>query len=53
MQIDAAANAAMADPAFYQRDSAEIAQAASRLHELEEELHAAFARWEELEQAGF
>ena len=43
---------AMADPAFYQRDSAEIAQAVSRVHELEEELLAAFARWEELEQAG-
>lgn len=44
--------AAMADPAFYQRDSAEIAQSASRLKELEEELAAAFARWEVLEQTG-
>ena len=41
--------AAMADPAFYQRDSAEIAQAANRHRELEEELAAAYARWEELE----
>jgi ATP-binding cassette subfamily F protein uup len=39
----------MADPAFYQRDSAEIATAASRLHQIEEELAAAYLRWEELE----
>jgi ATP-binding cassette subfamily F protein uup len=42
--------AAMADPVFYQRDSAEIAQAANRLKEIEEELALAYQRWEELEQ---
>ncbi len=41
---------AMADPVFYQRDSAEIAQAANRLKEIEEELAQAYERWEELEQ---
>jgi ATP-binding cassette subfamily F protein uup len=44
-----ALTAAMVDPAFYQRDSAEIAQAANRLNQLEEELTQAFMRWEELE----
>ena len=42
--------AAMADPAFYQRDSAEISRDAARLKELEDELAMAYARWEELEQ---
>ena len=42
---------AMADPVFYQRDSAEIAQAANRLKEIEEELSQAYSRWEELEQS--
>ena len=42
--------AAMADPVFYQRDSAGIAQTANRLKELEEELALLFRRWEELEQ---
>jgi ATP-binding cassette subfamily F protein uup len=42
--------AAMADPAFYQQDSAEISRAANRLKELEEELAQAYLRWEELEQ---
>ena len=42
--------AAMADPAFYQRDSAEIAQAVQRLKDLEEALAAAYRRWEELER---
>jgi ATP-binding cassette subfamily F protein uup len=42
---------AMADPVFYQRDNAEIAQAANRLKELEEELAQAYQRWEELEQS--
>jgi ATP-binding cassette subfamily F protein uup len=41
---------AMADPAFYQQDNAEITRAANRLKELEEELAHAFRRWEELEQ---
>ena len=40
---------AMAVPAFYQRDSAEITRTVSRLTELEEELSQAYARWEELE----
>ncbi len=44
-----ALTAAMAEPAFYQRDSAEIALAANRLKQLEEELARAFMRWEELE----
>jgi ATP-binding cassette subfamily F protein uup len=42
-------SAAMADPAFYQRDSAEISRDAGRLKELEEELARAYERWEELE----
>jgi ATP-binding cassette subfamily F protein uup len=46
-----ALNARMSDPAFYQRESAEIALAASRARELEEELAAAYRRWEELEGA--
>jgi ATP-binding cassette subfamily F protein uup len=40
---------AMADPAFYQRDGAEIARTANRLREIEAELAVAFLRWEELE----
>lgn len=40
---------AMADPAFYQRDSTEIALSATRLKELEEELNRLYQRWEELE----
>jgi ATP-binding cassette subfamily F protein uup len=39
----------MADPAFYQRDSAEIVRAAARVQELEQELAQAYQRWEELE----
>jgi ATP-binding cassette subfamily F protein uup len=39
----------MAEPTFYQRDSAEIARDAARLKELEDELARAFRRWEELE----
>ena len=41
--------ALMADPAFYQQDSAEIAKSANRLKELDEELAKAYLRWEELE----
>jgi ABC transport system ATP-binding/permease protein len=41
--------ARMADPAFYQQDSGEIAQSANRLKELDEELARAYLRWEELE----
>jgi ATP-binding cassette subfamily F protein uup len=43
-------SAAMADPAFYQRDSAEISLDAARLRELELELSRAYKRWEELEE---
>ena len=43
-------SAAMADPAFYQRGSAEISRDAARLKELEEELARAYQRWEELEK---
>jgi ATP-binding cassette subfamily F protein uup len=43
-------SAAMAEPAFYQRDSSEIAQAVQQLKELEEALAAAYQRWEELER---
>jgi ATP-binding cassette subfamily F protein uup len=42
-------SAAMSDPAFYQRDSSEIAATVSHLKELEEELAQAYQRWEELE----
>jgi ATP-binding cassette subfamily F protein uup len=43
-------SAAMSAPAFYQRDSSEIAQAVQQLKELEEALAAAYQRWEELER---
>jgi ABC transport system ATP-binding/permease protein len=43
-------SAAMAAPAFYQRDSAEIAQDVQQLKDLEEALTAAYQRWEELER---
>ena len=39
----------MADPAFYRRDGAEIAEAKARLEALERDLAEAYARWEELE----
>ncbi len=42
-------SAAMAEPAFYQRDRSEIAQAVQRLRDLEEQLAAAYQRWAELE----
>jgi ATP-binding cassette subfamily F protein uup len=42
--------ARMADPAFYQQDSAEITRSANRLKELDEELAHAYLRWEELEK---
>jgi ATP-binding cassette subfamily F protein uup len=42
--------AVMAALAFYQRDSAEIAQTAKRIKQLEEQLAQAYQRWEELEQ---
>ncbi|HJT32085.1 MAG TPA: ATP-binding cassette domain-containing protein [Pirellulales bacterium] len=40
---------AMSDPAFYQRPGAEIAQDNARLSALEQELVAAYDRWESLE----
>jgi ATP-binding cassette subfamily F protein uup len=43
-------SAAMATPAFYQQDGAEIARAVNRLKELQDELSRAYQRWEELEQ---
>ncbi|GAB4539998.1 MAG: ATP-binding cassette domain-containing protein [Anaerolineales bacterium] len=41
--------AEMAQPAFYQQDSANIARAAERLQALQDELAQAYQRWEELE----
>ncbi|MEI7845217.1 MAG: ATP-binding cassette domain-containing protein [Chloroflexota bacterium] len=42
-------SAAMADPAFYQRSSAEITRDAAQLKNLEDALATAYQRWEELE----
>lgn len=39
----------MADPGFYQQDSAEIARMAARLKQLDEDVADAYARWEKLE----
>jgi ATP-binding cassette subfamily F protein uup len=41
--------AAMADPLFYQRESAEIARDAAHLKELDDLLAQAYKRWEELD----
>ena len=43
-------HAAMADPAFYRKDRDEIAQARSRLEDLERDLAAAYERWHVLEE---
>ncbi len=40
---------AMADPAFYRQDPAEIIRANTRLQSLEKDLAEAYQRWEELE----
>jgi ATP-binding cassette subfamily F protein uup len=40
---------AMADPAFYRREGAELAEARARLDALEQELARAYERWEMLE----
>ena len=40
---------AMAEPEFYKRPGAEISAAQAELNELETQLRAAYARWEELE----
>ncbi len=42
-------SASMADPGFYQRNSSDISADAARLRDLEEQLAAAYLRWEELE----
>jgi ATP-binding cassette subfamily F protein uup len=42
--------AAMADPSFYQRDSAEIARVVNQLKEMQDELAQAYHRWEVLEK---
>jgi ATP-binding cassette subfamily F protein uup len=39
----------MADPAFYRKDGAAIAEARAKLEALEADLAAAYSRWEELE----
>jgi len=39
----------LADPAFFKKPAADVAKATSRLHEIEAELAAAYARWSELE----
>ena len=40
----------MAEPEFYQKPGAEIAEAQAELKKLDEELATAYARWEELEE---
>lgn len=42
----------MADPSFYKRDRAEIAEATGRVTVIEEELASLLSRWEELESIG-
>jgi ABC transport system ATP-binding/permease protein len=42
-------SASMADSSFYQREAPQISEAMNRLKELEDELAAAYQRWEELE----
>jgi ATP-binding cassette subfamily F protein uup len=42
--------AAMADPSFYQQDSAEITRMVNQLKEMQDELAQAYHRWEELEK---
>jgi ATP-binding cassette subfamily F protein uup len=43
---------AMADPAFYRQPGDEIAQARAKLEAVEQELAAAYRRWESLEKIG-
>jgi ATP-binding cassette subfamily F protein uup len=40
---------ALADPAFFKKGGADVAKATARLHEIEAELAAGYARWSELE----
>jgi len=42
----------LADPEYYRTAGAEVAQLTERLKELENELEAAYLRWEELEEVG-
>jgi ATP-binding cassette subfamily F protein uup len=42
----------MANPLFYQQDSAEIARVVNQLKEMQDELAGAYHRWEELEKQG-
>ncbi|MDO9301654.1 MAG: hypothetical protein Q7T89_09735, partial [Anaerolineales bacterium] len=42
--------AAIADPSFYQQDSAEIMRVVNQLKEMQDELAQAYHRWEELEK---
>jgi ATP-binding cassette subfamily F protein uup len=44
-----ALTAQLADPVFFKKAGAEVARATGRLHDLEQELAAAYARWAELE----
>ncbi|MEO6874551.1 MAG: ABC transporter ATP-binding protein, partial [Opitutaceae bacterium] len=41
--------AKLGDPAFFKKPAAEVTKATARLHEIETELAAAYARWAELE----
>ena len=41
--------AKLADPAFFKKPAAEVKQATTRLHDIEADLAAAYARWAELE----
>jgi ATP-binding cassette subfamily F protein uup len=43
---------AMADPAFYRKERDEIARASARLEVMEQELAAAYERWQTLEEIG-
>jgi len=45
-------HAKLADPEYYRTAGAEVAQITERLKELENELEAAYLRWEELEEVG-
>ena len=42
--------ARMADPAFYQQDSAKITKVVNQLKELQNELARTYQRWDELEK---
>jgi len=44
----AALGEAMADPSFYRKPAPEIAAANERVQKVADEIHAAYARWEEL-----